>query len=168
MHIEGLDELDNRILTLLTENARLSYSEIGEKVGLSRVSVRSRMTGLEEKGIIRGYHAVIDPARVPDSIRFLLDVETSPESYNEIVDAIADSKMIRQIFRVTGECRIHAVGLAPNTKEMTRFANSLYSGMKGVRRLRCDTVLSVIKDLDGGVDYVRCEEHEHLEGGAAR
>ena len=47
MYIEGLDELDNRIIDVVKNNARLTYSEIGEKVGVSRVSVRKRMEELE-------------------------------------------------------------------------------------------------------------------------
>ncbi len=164
MHIEGLDETDNKILTILEENARMSYSDIGAKVGLSRVAVKTRVAALEEKKIIQGYHAVIDPAKVPDSIQFILDVETYPENYNEIIDVIANCKMIRKVYCVTGDCKIHAVGLAPNPKELNRYANSLYVRTKGVRKLRCDTVLSTIKDMDGGVDYVRREEHEDLEG----
>ena len=40
MYIEGLDELDNKIIEVVKENARLTYSEIGEKVGVSRISVK--------------------------------------------------------------------------------------------------------------------------------
>ena len=46
MHIEGLDELDNKILETIKDNARLSYSEIGERVGVSRVCVKNRMAAL--------------------------------------------------------------------------------------------------------------------------
>jgi len=166
MHIEGLDDIDNRILELLTNDARMSYSEIGNKVGLSRVAVKTRIDSLEEKGIIQGYHAVVNPANVPDTIRFFLDIETYPDDFNDVLDEVAMSKMIRKVYHVTGDCRIHAEGLAPNTKELNRYANSLYNCRKGIRKLRCDTVLSIKKDMDEGVDYVRREEHENMEGRA--
>ena len=164
MYIEGLDEFDNRILTILSDNARMSFSEIGEQIGLSRVAVKNRIKILEDKGVIQGYRMMVNPAQVPDTIPFFLDVETYPENYNDVLDEIAMSRLIRKVFTVTGECRIHAEGLAPNTKELNRYANSLYASTKGIRRLRCDTVLSVIKDMDGGVEYVRHQEHEDLEG----
>ena len=50
MFLEGLDALDQQIVSLLIENARLSYSDIGEKVGLSRVAVKSRIQALEQRG----------------------------------------------------------------------------------------------------------------------
>lgn len=53
MYIEGLDELDNKILTVIKKDARLSYSDIGKSVGLSGVSVKNRMDILEERGILK-------------------------------------------------------------------------------------------------------------------
>ena len=47
MFLEGLDALDQKIVQLLIENARLSYSDIGEKVGISRVAVKARIQALE-------------------------------------------------------------------------------------------------------------------------
>ena len=55
MFLDGLDTTDQKILKLLIENARLSYSEISEKVGLSRVAVKMRINAMEERGIISGY-----------------------------------------------------------------------------------------------------------------
>ena len=52
MWIKGLDGTDNKIINLLLEDGRMSYSEIGNIVGLSRTSVKSRISELEEKGII--------------------------------------------------------------------------------------------------------------------
>ena len=56
MFLEGLDALDQQIVSLLIENARLSYSDIGEKVGLSRVAVKSRIQALAAAGRHRGVH----------------------------------------------------------------------------------------------------------------
>ena len=52
MYLDQLDRLDQKILTLLIENARYSYSEIGERIGISRVAVKARIDALEKKGII--------------------------------------------------------------------------------------------------------------------
>ena len=49
MSIEGLDKLDNAILDSIRENARMSYSDIGEKVGLSRVAVKNRLDAMEKR-----------------------------------------------------------------------------------------------------------------------
>ena len=52
MYLDNLDELDQKIIQLLIENARISYSDIGEKTGISRVAVKARIQAMEKKGII--------------------------------------------------------------------------------------------------------------------
>ena len=52
MFLDGLDTIDQQILQLLIQNARASYSDIGQRIGISRVAVKSRIQALEQKGII--------------------------------------------------------------------------------------------------------------------
>ena len=163
MWIEGLDELDNKILSVIKDDARLSYKDIGDKVGISRVSVKARMDAMQKKGIIKKYQTVIDPAKVPEGTRFFLDLECDPRSYEDLVAFLSANKMIRQIYGVSGECRIHACGYAKDSRILEVFANGIYRGQHGVRRLSCRTVLSTMMDRDGGVDYVRYQKSEHLE-----
>ena len=61
MYLDGLDGLDRKIVQLLIENARISYSDIGEKIGISRVAVKARIQALEQKGVIEEYTTVINP-----------------------------------------------------------------------------------------------------------
>ena len=56
-----LDAIGLKILAVLQENARMSLSDIGRQVGLSAPAVAERVRKLEQAGIIRGYHARIDP-----------------------------------------------------------------------------------------------------------
>ncbi len=61
MNDDGLDAVDKQILYHLQEDARnVSSSEIGEKLGLSPSTVRTRLNKLEDSGIVRGYHIDID------------------------------------------------------------------------------------------------------------
>ncbi|HEV8276848.1 MAG TPA: Lrp/AsnC family transcriptional regulator [Streptosporangiaceae bacterium] len=56
------DELDQRIVGALVENARATYAEIGERVGLSAPAVKRRVDRLQATGAITGFSATIDPA----------------------------------------------------------------------------------------------------------
>src|SRR5215213_6974962 len=55
-----LDQIDQRIVALLRENARRSYQDIGSRVALSAPAVKRRADRLESRGVIRGYSAVLD------------------------------------------------------------------------------------------------------------
>jgi DNA-binding Lrp family transcriptional regulator len=59
-----LDEVDQRIIALLQEDARSSYADIGGKVSLSAPAVKRRVDRLRSEGVIRGYTAMIDPGAV--------------------------------------------------------------------------------------------------------
>ena len=63
-----LDEIDMRILNVLQQDARLSYSEIGRRVNMSQPTVAERVRRLEDAGVIRGYHADIDPVKIGRNI----------------------------------------------------------------------------------------------------
>ena len=47
MFLDGMDEVDQKIVQLLIKNARVSYAAIGRQVGISRVAVKSRIKALE-------------------------------------------------------------------------------------------------------------------------
>ena len=68
MYLNGLDGLDREIVRLLIENARISYSDIGEEIGISRVAVKARIQALEQKGIIVGYTTIINPQKISGAV----------------------------------------------------------------------------------------------------
>ncbi len=164
MYIEGLDALDNKIIEIIKENARLSYSDIGKMVGLSRVAVRNRMEAMEQKGIIRGYRTEICADRIPEGIKFVIDVEVTTEQFQDVLDVLCNDRYIRQVYSTTGNCRLHCQGYAPNNQTLDAHVRYLYNHNAGIRRLDWHMLMTTYKDIDGGVEYVRYQESEHLEG----
>src|SRR5215475_13204499 len=59
-----MDRIDHHLLTLLEEDARQSFADLGEQVGLSKTPCWQRVRELERLGVIRGYRADIDPAQL--------------------------------------------------------------------------------------------------------
>lgn len=59
----GLDATDRRILALLVQDGRATLQDIADQVGLRRASVHERVRKLEAAGVIKGYHAALDPER---------------------------------------------------------------------------------------------------------
>jgi Lrp/AsnC family leucine-responsive transcriptional regulator len=94
-----LDAIGWRILDELQRDARLSYSELGARVGLSPPAVAERMRRLEEAGVITGYRAEVDPAKLGLPITAFIRC-TSPGPQ---VGAIArQSPEVLECHRVTG------------------------------------------------------------------
>ena len=60
----GVEDIDRQILRLLAADGRMSYTDLGRATGLSTSAVHQRVRKLEERGVIRGYSAVLDPVAV--------------------------------------------------------------------------------------------------------
>lgn len=145
MKINGIDRIDNQIIDLLLKNARLSYSDIGEMVGLSRTAVKTRIANLEREGIIKGYKAIIDPESAPEMMTFVVNIETKPENYDECKNILAQAKETLTVVQTTGRCHIMAICLVADTKAMRQYVNSLYNNVPGILSINANAVLDVIK-----------------------
>lgn len=163
MQLEGVDETDSKILEIIKDNARLGYTEIAEQVGISRISVKNRMKAMEQKGIIKGYQTIIDETSSPTGAMFYMDVETQPEYYEPVLERLSYESRIRKIYTTTGKCKIHAVGYASNTQDAGYFMRTLFGNGRGIVRLTWDILASVVKDVDGGVEYERIKREESEE-----
>lgn len=149
MFLDGLDELDQKIVKLLIKNARMSYSEIGEKIGISRVAVRSRVQILEQKGIIEEYTTVINPQKISGAISCYFEIETMPDSLMKIAQILQKNDIVTQIYRVTGKSKLHVHAVASSHEEMEDFLCKTIDKLPGVLECTCNMILSRMKDIKG-------------------
>ena len=88
MFLDGLDDLDQKIIRCLIQNARMPYSEIGQQVGISRVAVKMRVQALEKKGIIEEYTKIINPQIISGAISCYFEFETVPDTLDEVISIL--------------------------------------------------------------------------------
>ena len=79
----SLDKTDRKILQLLQQNARMTVKEIASRLYMSSPAISARIRGLEEAGVIRGYHADIDPAFLGYTIKAFVNLEVDPKQKEE-------------------------------------------------------------------------------------
>lgn len=97
-----LDSIDWKILTELQENARISFAELGRRVGLTTPAVIERVRKLEDAQIITGYRAEIDTAKVGLPILAFIRMSISGVDYSRIIEAVEKSKEVLECHRGTG------------------------------------------------------------------
>ena len=149
MFLEGLDALDQKIVGLLIGNARLSYSEIGQQVGISRVAVKMRVQALEKKGIIEEYTTIVNPQKISGAVSCYFEIETTPESLMEVARRLKENETVTQIYRVTGKSKLHVHGVASSNEEMERLMYDTIDQLPGVVEYTCNVIVSRIKDIKG-------------------
>lgn len=134
MFLSGLDEIDQKIAALLIHNARMSYSDIGEAVGLSRVAVKSRIQALEERGVIEEYTTVINPQKITGAISCYFEIEMKPDDQPEIIKILEADDTVTQIYQVSGKCKLHVHAVAAGHEEMEIFFKKCYVPAAGCHR----------------------------------
>jgi Lrp/AsnC family leucine-responsive transcriptional regulator len=98
-----LDARDLAILRELATDARIARAELARRVGLSPPAVGERLTRLEESGVITGYRAEIDPARLGYGLSVLIRARPSPGRMKEMITALRACPEITRCDRVSGE-----------------------------------------------------------------
>lgn len=149
MFLDGLDELDQKIIRLLIKNARMSYSDIGQQIGISRVAVKMRVQALEQKGIIEEYTTIINPQKISGAISCYFEIETAPETLMEAAAILRGNDSVTQIYRVTGKSRLHVHAVAASNEEMEELIHSTIDRLPGVLECSTNVILSRIKDIKG-------------------
>ena len=97
-----MDDLDRQILLHVQQDARLSYAELGRRVGLSPPAVSERLARLETDRVITGYHAAIDPARLGRPVQAVLHLQVDRARYGRSLERILELDEILVCHRTTG------------------------------------------------------------------
>ena len=149
-----MDNTDERILDIMKGNARISFQELGDELGISRVAAMKRVRKLEEEGVIRQYNTCIYRE---DEFTMFVDLEIKPDRYDKVLKYITTrTTFIRQIFRTTGESRIHIVAVAPTVEDLKYLAHMIQKKCgDDIDHISAHGVKEVIKDVYGGVGYER-------------
>ena len=115
--MRDLDETDLEILSLLAEDARRPFSEIGERVGLSGPAVSDRVTRLEETGVIQGFTVDVDRTKLRAGVPVLVDVELpvggassdGAAPLDEARECARDADAVEHVFvTAEGDLRVYA------------------------------------------------------------
>jgi Lrp/AsnC family transcriptional regulator, leucine-responsive regulatory protein len=101
---EDLDPTDHQIIELLSQNARRTMADIGDKVGLSASAVTRRIERLERTGVISGYTVVIDHRKAGRPIQAFTEVRfAGTADLTEIKEAVAQLPEVQAVFTTAGD-----------------------------------------------------------------
>jgi Lrp/AsnC family transcriptional regulator, leucine-responsive regulatory protein len=99
-----MEELDRRIIGLLSHDGRMSFTDLGKITGLSTSAVHQRVRKLEDRGVIRGYRAVIDQDAVGmPLLAFISVTPLDPAAPDDVADRLRDIVDLEACHSVAGE-----------------------------------------------------------------
>lgn len=139
------DEIDTKIIKNLLVDARLSARQLAYKIGLSTVTVLSRIKKLEQKKIIAGYTARLDHQILGYDLTAIIEVKTTKGKMLEIESKIAENENACAVYDVTGPSDVLVISKFKNRDELSKFVKSL-SAIPNVENTETHIVLNSIKE----------------------
>jgi DNA-binding Lrp family transcriptional regulator len=100
-----LDDVDRAILRALADDARISNKALAERAGIAQSTCLARVRALQESGVIRGYHADIDPHALGHDLEAMIAIRLQPHARNalgEVVATLARRPEVLDVYFVAG------------------------------------------------------------------
>lgn len=137
----GLDAFDRRILSRLVENARLSYAEIGQSVGLSAPAVHERVKRLRASGVLKAIQATLDGPAVGKPFLAFVHVDADGWGKSQRMVRLREFPEVEEMHSVTGDTSVILKVRTASAQAMEHFLSQLYV-LPGVRATKSYVALS--------------------------
>lgn len=141
------DATDTVILSMLQDNARTSNAEIARALGIAPSAVLERIRKLEHRGVIRGYHADIDPDALGYGLTIFLRIRTGfGPNHLKVMEMLAKIPEILELHETAGDdCAILKIR-CEDMKAFHSLLNEKIRFIEGVNSTQSTIVISTVKE----------------------
>ena len=137
-----IDNTDMKILSLLSEDAKIPYTEIAKKVFVSGGTVHVRMKKMEKLGIVKGYTLSLDYSKLGYDLTAFIGIYLEKSSlYDEVILKLKEFPEIVTIFYTTGNYNIFAKIHCRDTSHLKDILHDKIQTVKGIERTETMIVL---------------------------
>jgi Lrp/AsnC family transcriptional regulator, leucine-responsive regulatory protein len=144
--IAHIDDIDFRLLGLLSSNGRATWADLARELGLTAPAIAQRVRRLEDRGIIRQFTAIVDPEIVaPVSAFIAVRVEGGParEAFRA---AVAELISVQECYLLTGDDCYFLKARFVSLADLRTFVDVTLPGLPGVEGTRTNVVLTTVKE----------------------
>ena len=143
--IEKIDKIDLQIINLLQEDSRLSFNKIAKELGISVGTAYNRIKNLEERGILKGYTAIVDPVKVGYTLTAIILIQAEGKHLLDVENEVAKMSNVISVYDITGDFDIAVVARFKDRFGLNAFIKNLLT-MPYVKRTVTNVVLNVVKE----------------------
>jgi Lrp/AsnC family transcriptional regulator, leucine-responsive regulatory protein len=143
----AMDSLDAKAMKLLMRDGRATWAEVGQLLGLSAPSAADRVRKLEERGVIRGYAALVDPSSAGHPLTAFISVSLAGHrNRSAFLRAIAKLEQVAECHHITGDDDYLLKVRCRGTQDLDHLLAKELKDKLGVARTRTTIVLSTAKE----------------------
>jgi len=141
----NIDDKDTKILKFLLSDARQSARQLSHRLGVSTVTMISRLKKLEENKIIEGYSARLNHELLGYDMTVIIEVKTAQGKMLEIEEKIANENNVVSVYDITGNADILVVAKFKDRKSLSAFVKKI-SAINNVENTVTHIVLNTVKE----------------------
>ncbi|MBS7614398.1 Lrp/AsnC family transcriptional regulator [Candidatus Bathyarchaeota archaeon] len=142
---DKIDEVDFKIINLLQEDSRLSFNKVASKLGISAGTAFNRIKNLEERGIIKGYTVIVDPAKVGYAMTALVLIQAEGAHLSDVEKEIAKIDNVVSVYDITGDFDIAVIARFMDRTSLNEFIKGLLA-VPYVKRTVTNIILNIVKE----------------------
>lgn len=139
-----IDELDQRIITLLSKDARMSNRKIAAELGFTEGTIRSRVKRLEDENYIR-FTAVTNMEHMKTPQLAQIGIHAEQDMIRQVAEEVAKISEINAVIILLGRFDVLAIGLFEGLAAVQHVASNRILDLKGVRIVETSLVVDVAK-----------------------
>jgi len=142
-----VDSFDLKVIKQMMERARTTWAELGIILGLSAPGAADRVRKLEERGIIKGYCALVDPEAIGYGLAaFIAILLEKPEHRKGFLEAVRRKPEIQECHHIAGEEDYILKVRCRGTRDLERLVSEDLKSIPGVAKTRTTIILSTVKE----------------------
>ncbi len=160
MPIPRLDPIDRKILAELQADGRMTNVELARRVGISAPPCLRRVRSLEEAGLIRGYHAMVEPRELGFEVQVFVLVGLQSQAEADLIDFEEHCRnwpLVRECHMLNGEVDFILKCVAPDLSSFQKFLTSELTAAPNVASVKTSLVIRGAKH-EPGVPFDILEE----------
>jgi Lrp/AsnC family transcriptional regulator for asnA, asnC and gidA len=138
------DELNIKIINLLEQNGRMAFTKIAERLGVSESTVRKRVTGLVDQGVIT-FSISIDPKQLDMKAIAYVGVDVTPQKLLEIAEVLCGYPEVKTVATSVGDHMIMTEIWERDARAMEKFIEEEISSLEGVTNVCPALILEKMK-----------------------
>jgi Lrp/AsnC family transcriptional regulator for asnA, asnC and gidA len=140
-----LDDVDKKILRDLQHDARASFKAVAKEVGVSEATVFVRVKKLTQRGVLKGFRAIVDPRLVGKSLTAFILVRAQPKAYPAMLAALKKLEDVYEIYDVTGQYYSVLKARTSDTEELSKIIDEI-GAVEGVAGTETMIVFRTVKE----------------------
>ena len=148
----AFDRIDRQIMNLLQDDGRMTNVDLADRVGLTAPPCLRRVRALEEQGVIRGYHADLDPATLGYTITVFAMVSLRSQAESDLAafeSHVAQIPEVRECHMLNGEIDFILKCVAPDLSTFQSFLTEGLTSADNVASVKTSLVIRCAKDEPG-------------------